>query len=151
MALTPKQEKFAQCIADGMTQADAYRSSFDVAPTTKPESVIVNASKLMADANISQRVAEVRAKLEEKALWTRMDSVRTLSEIAKGGDPEAKSSDRVNAVKALNSMHGWDAPQKVDHTSSDGTMSPRPVLDASKLSSETLQELMKAADDSDKG
>ena len=28
MALTPKQEKFAQCVADGMTQADAYRTAF---------------------------------------------------------------------------------------------------------------------------
>jgi len=34
-ALTPKQEKFAQCVAEGMSQADAYRSSYNCKPTTK--------------------------------------------------------------------------------------------------------------------
>ena len=29
MALTAKQEVFAQAIADGMTQADAYRTAYD--------------------------------------------------------------------------------------------------------------------------
>ena len=51
--LTGKQEKFCQCIADGMTQADAYN-----AVNMKQDSVHVNASKLMADAKIAQRVAE---------------------------------------------------------------------------------------------
>ena len=41
--LTPKQEKFAQCVADGMTQADAYRAAYDCAPSTKAESIQVNA------------------------------------------------------------------------------------------------------------
>jgi len=35
MNLTPKQEKFAQCVADGMTQADAYRVAYDCAPKHK--------------------------------------------------------------------------------------------------------------------
>lgn len=35
MTLTPKQEKFAQCVADGMTQADAYRAAFDANPPSK--------------------------------------------------------------------------------------------------------------------
>lgn len=122
-ALTPKREKFAQCVADGMTQADAYRAAFTVAPDSKAETVQANASRLMADSMVSARVAELRAALAEKALWSREDSVRTLADIAKGVDEDVKASDRVAAVKALNSMHGWDAPTKIDHTSSDGSMS----------------------------
>lgn len=37
----------------------------------------------------------------------------------------------------------------VDHRSSDGTMSPKPVLDTSKLSTAALAEIMAAADESD--
>lgn len=116
MLLTPKQEAFANCVADGMTQADAYRASFDVAETTKPESVQVSASRLMADPNIKLRVKELRDKLAEASIWSRLDSVTTLSEIAKGHDEQGKTSDRVSAVKELNSMMGWSAPSKTELT-----------------------------------
>lgn len=109
--LTPKQENFAQAIASGMSQADAYRSAFDVKPTTKQESIHVNASKLMADANVAQRVAELKAELSAKVLWTREDSVRTLIEVIQRAD---KPSDAVSAVKELNAMHGFNAPKKLD-------------------------------------
>lgn len=111
MALTPKQEKFAQCVADGMTQADAYRSAFDVRPTTKPESVIRSASELMSDPNISSRVAELRQQLSEKALWTRQDSVQALISVL--SNPESQK-DVIAAVKELNAMHGYNAPQKME-------------------------------------
>lgn len=138
MSLTPKQERFCQCIADGMSQADAYRSSFDVKPTTKPETVQANASRLMSDSMVSARVKELRDMLTEKAIWTREDSARVLSEIALGHDEQGKTSDRVAAVKELNAMHGFNAPTKVDHTSSDGSMSAMPTrieLVAPKVSS----------------
>lgn len=124
--LTPKQEKFAQCVADGMTQADAYRVAYDCAPSTKAESIQVNACKLMADANVSQRVAELREMLTEKALWSREDSVNVLKSIA-NDEMNAKPAERVSAVKELNAMHGFNAKQVIDHTSSDGTMTPRPT------------------------
>jgi hypothetical protein len=109
--LTPKQENFAQAIASGMSQADAYRSAFDVGATTKPETIYKRACELMADGNISGRVAELKAELSAKALWTREDSVRTLIEVIQRAD---KPSDAVSAVKELNAMHGFNAPQKLD-------------------------------------
>lgn len=111
MALTPKQEKFAQCVADGMTQADAYRTAFDVRPATKPESVIRSASELMSDPNISSRVTELRQQLSEKALWTRQDSVQALISVL--SNPESQK-DVIAAVKELNAMHGFNAPQKME-------------------------------------
>jgi hypothetical protein len=111
VSLTPKQERFAQCIADGMSQADAYRSAFDVRPTTKPETVVQMASRLASDRNVSARVEELKATLSAKALWTREDSVRTLIGVIQG---DGKASDTVSAVKELNAMHGFNAPQKLD-------------------------------------
>lgn len=114
MALTPKQEAFAHAVASGSTQADAYRIAFDVGEKTKPETVQANASRLMADSMVSARVKELRDQLAEMALWTRLDSVQTLADIAKGYAEDAKTSDRVSAVKALNAMHGWDAASKIE-------------------------------------
>lgn len=70
MSITPQQEKFAQCVASGMSQSDAYREAYDVKPTTKTNSVNVNASKLMADANIALRVEELRAPIVKAAQLT---------------------------------------------------------------------------------
>lgn len=111
MALTPKQEKFAQCVADGMTQADAYRTAFDVSPTTKQETVYKRAGELMSDGVISGRVAELRQQLSEKALWTRQNSVETLISVL--SNPESQK-DVIAAVKELNAMHGYNAPQKLE-------------------------------------
>lgn len=111
MALTPKQEKFAQCVADGMTQADAYRTAFDVGATTKPETVQANASRLMADSTVSARVAELRQQLSQNALWTRQNSVQALISVL--SNPESQK-DVIAAVKELNAMHGFNAPQKME-------------------------------------
>ena len=70
MSLTPQQEAFAQAVASGMNQSDAYREAYKVKPATKATSVNVSASKLMADPNISQRVAELRAPVVAKAQMT---------------------------------------------------------------------------------
>lgn len=124
--LTPKQERFAQCVADGMSQADAYRTAYDCAPSTKAETIQKRASELMADGAVSGRVIELREMLTEKALWSREDSVNVLKSIA-NDEMNAKPAERVSAVKELNAMHGWNNKQVIDHTSSDGSMRPSPT------------------------
>lgn len=111
--MTPKQEKFAQCIADGMTQADAYRTAFD-ASRMKDSSIHVNASKLLSDAKVTQRVAELRSKLSAKALWSREMSVQALVQAYKVAKDQTNASGMTGAVKELNAMHGFNAPQKHD-------------------------------------
>lgn len=115
MSLTSKQEKFAQEVASGKSQADAYRAAFNCAKS-KPETVQAHASRLMADGKVSARVSELKAQLSEKALWTREDSVQILSTIAR--DEKASRRDRTQAVKVLNDMHGFDAPKKFEHSGS---------------------------------
>lgn len=124
-ALDPRREKFAQGVADGLSQAESYRrANPKKAAKWKDTTVWVNASQLMADPKVSQRVAELREQMAEKALWKREDSVRILSEIAQAGE---KDADRVRAVTELNSMHGYDAPKTLDLTNSDGTLRPTVV------------------------
>ena len=112
MSLTPKQEKFAQEVASGKSQADAYRAAFDC-KRSKPQTVIENASRLMADSNVSARVHELKAQLSEKALWSREDSVNALLSVIQNPD---KQRDVVAAVKELNLMHGYEAPKEIKHS-----------------------------------
>ena len=112
--MTPKQEHFAQCIADGMTQADAYRTAFNVKPTTKPQSIWDSASKVIANPEVAHRVKELKAKLEEKAIWTREMSVKALVQAYKVAQVQNSSTGMSGAIKELNAMHGYNAPKQVE-------------------------------------
>lgn len=118
--LTAKQETFAQAIASGKTQADAYRLAYN-ADNMKDASIWSKASVLMSDVKVTSRVEELRGKLEKKELWTREMSVKALIGAYKEGNPTAK----IAAVKELNSMHGFNAPTKLDVT----TRSLDPIAD----------------------
>ncbi len=76
--LTPKQETFAQEVASGKNQSDAYRAAFNVKASSKPSSVNVSASQLMADPKVAQRVAELRKPAADKAQITLEGHLRDL-------------------------------------------------------------------------
>jgi len=85
MALTPKQEAFAQAIVTGISQSDAYRLAYKVGPKTKPESVNQNASRIMANVNVMSRVAELREQVAKKAqitLESHLDDLMRLRNMA---------------------------------------------------------------------
>ena len=83
----------------------------------------------MTNTEISTRVAELRAAVAERVVWMLADSLDVLSTIAKGLDADAKPSDKVNAVKAINAMIGLDAPSKLSVTGSLVTHIQREVID----------------------
>jgi phage terminase small subunit len=111
--ISPKQEHFAQCIADGMTQADAYRTAYDTTKS-KPESIWSKASELMADVKVTARVAELKAELAKKAIWTREMSVKALVQAYKVAQVQNSSTGMAGAIKELNAMHGYNAPKQVE-------------------------------------
>lgn len=115
MSLTPKQEKFAQCIADGQTQADAYRSAYN-AEKMSEAALHVEASKLMDNPKITLRLSELRSKLEKKALWTREMSVQALAQAYKVAQGQSNASGMTGAIKELNAMHGFNEPSKLELT-----------------------------------
>ena len=139
--LTPKQEAFAQAVAGGMSQSDAYRKAYN-ASNMSDQSVWVQASEVLANHKVSVRVAELTAQTrknsEEKALWTREMSVKVLANIAVRG---AKDSDRVRATRELNGMHGWQGVQKLEIS---GTLHHAPAYDYSQLDDNTLWALQRA-------
>ena len=107
--LTAKQEAFCQGIADGLGQADSYRAAYD-AEDMKENSVYVQASKLMKNPKITQRIAELKSQVQEKQLWSREMSIKALVQAYREGSGSVK----VAAVKELNAMHGYNEPAKLN-------------------------------------
>lgn len=101
MALTPKQEAFAQAITSGKTQADAYRSSYN-ASRMQESTVYEKASRLMKTGNISARVAELRAlvieRLTEKTSVDKAWVMAQLVEIVKMGKAAEPVTDAQGAA-----------------------------------------------------
>lgn len=96
MSLTPKREAFAQAVASGMTQSDAYRSAFD-ASRMKPETIQSAASRLMADSKVSARVEEVRAPVVQKAQITLESHLERLAELSRKAEEAAQFSAAITA------------------------------------------------------
>ena len=123
--MTPQQEKFAQEVAYGKSKSDAYRIAFPKSLKWNPQSVANQANKLMGHPDIPPRIDSIKAELAERGLWTREDSARALIGVVRSPD---KASDIVSAVKALNEMHGFDAPIEIKH-SGEITAITRRIID----------------------
>ena len=110
--LTAKQEAFAQAIADGMGQADAYRMAYD-AEGMKDNTIYPLASKLMNNNKVATRVSELKALTADKQLWTREMSVKGLIQAYRIAQEAKTSTGMTAAVKELNVMHGFNEPTKL--------------------------------------
>lgn len=75
--LTAKQEAFAQAVASGKSQSEAYRSAYNPS-RMKPESVHEKASHLMRNVKIRARVEELRAPVVAEAQMSLAGHLRDL-------------------------------------------------------------------------
>lgn len=121
MRLTPKQEAFAQAYVETGNASEAYREAYPKARSWKPETVHSKASHLLNNGKVLARINELREELARLSLWTREQSVRALAEIVQTSD---KPAEIIAAVKELNAMHGYNAPERLEVS---GTP-PAPVI-----------------------
>ena len=101
--LTPKQEKFAQEVASGKSQAQAYRVAYD-AGNMKDESIWRKASELMESGKVTARVEEIRKPIVEKVKLTLeqhlMDLLRLREEAVKDSKWSAAIAAEIGRGKA---------------------------------------------------
>jgi hypothetical protein len=123
--LDVRKEAFCQHICDGMNQTDAWERSHppsikgckDGKPRSK-KTAHTGGSVLMNRADIKERIAEIQKErqkaIEERVIWTHMQSQEVLASIAKEQhDGEVlRAGDRISAVKELNNMLGFHAAVK---------------------------------------
>ena len=147
--LSIRHEKFCAAVARGDALVDAYIASYPKASKWDRNAAYNKGHELAKKSDVSRRIDELKAEFrealkidaEKKFVWTHENSVKVLAQIAVKGKSE---SARVSAVGKLNEMLGFNAPKKLDHSSSDGSMTPQPVIDMSKLSDSALEEIMNA-------
>lgn len=80
--LTQQQEKFAQGVASGLSQADAYRAAYPRSTKWKDQAVWVQASALMANSKVSVRVKALAEKVEEEFVISTAKLLREAARIA---------------------------------------------------------------------
>ena len=145
--MTPEQQALADKLTNlqrgvvlgvvaGKTQRQAYYDAGGKAASD--ESADSAVCTMLSNEKVKAFYDAMMEAAAEKAIWTRNDSLRELASIALGQDPEAKTSDRVNAIKALNAMEGFDEPSKIDLMNTDGS-----------LKAPTIIQLIAPSDDSE--
>lgn len=122
MALTQKQENFCLKYVECGNASEAYRHAYN-AEKMKASTVNVKSCELLADGNISVRVAELKQEHAARHRLTVDDLLAELEEarrLALGTDAPAPA---VSATMGKAKLLGMDK-QIIDHTSSDGSMTP---------------------------
>ena len=65
MSLTPKQEKFCQCIVSGMSGKDSYLTAYNC---DSDNAAMVESTKLLKRDDITERLKELRKPIENLAI-----------------------------------------------------------------------------------
>lgn len=123
MALTPKQEAFCLAYLKTGNASEAYRQAY-AAANMKPGSINVNASKLLSSAKVALRLEELRGPAVAAAQMTLESHLADLKMLR----DKALEAEQFSAAITAETNRGKAAglyTEKVDHTSSDGSMSPK--------------------------
>ena len=105
-ALSPKQEAFAQAFVECNNASEAYRRAYTVRPGTKAQTIHVNASKIMADAKVAQRIDELQAAHLERHNLTIDDISAMLQEDRKLARELNTPAAAVSASMGLAKLYG---------------------------------------------
>lgn len=124
MDLTPKQERFCQLYIELGNASEAYRRSYD-AEDMNSNTVNKNASVLLDNPKITTRLAEIKKQHQSRHNLTVDHLLIELEEARQAalGAENPQSSAAVAATMGKAKLLGLDK-QVIDHTSSDGSMSP---------------------------
>jgi phage terminase small subunit len=98
-----RQERFAQELAKGQSQVEAYRIA-----GYKPNET--HASRLVRNGKVAERVAELKAKAAEKTTVTAADITQRLLKIAEKGEKDGGSAMLAVARASLMDvakLNGW--------------------------------------------
>lgn len=128
MTLTPKQEAFARAYVETSNASEAYRRAYN-ADNMKRESIAVEACKLLDDPNVAQMVQSLKEEALQRHRLTVDDLLRELEEARMAAYQQEKpqAAAMVAASMGKAKLLGLEAPSKVDHLSSDGSMSAMPT------------------------
>ena len=124
-SLTAKEERFAELIAMGETQAAAFRKVTPAANNWQDKTVWSKASALAK--KVEGRINALRDASTSAAILSATEAKEILSKIARNhidmrekfcdedgvlGEKDVPNRDRIAAIDRLAKMQGWDAAEK---------------------------------------
>jgi len=125
--LTAKQQHFCRCVANGLSQAAAYREAYGCRPDSKPETQQANASRLMSDSRVRARVEYlIRQKEVGLAASAASDREKVLSKLRHMlENAEPSDSNKLRAAELLGKTVGLfrDVVETSDTRSSNDLLS----------------------------
>lgn len=132
--LTPKMEKFCQCIVSGMSGKDSYITAYE--NNSNANTAYKEAMKLLDRNDIQDRIKELRKPLElhakTQALTEREKIKDKLWEIINNSD--TNDSDRIRAMDILNKMNAeYINIQRVEHDNSMETVDTDKLIEITRL------------------
>ena len=101
--LTAKQELFVTKIIEGMSQADAYRAAYNT-DNMSDNAIYCEASKLVDNPKIAQRLQEMREKLASPSIMTANERLEWLTALILSA--EESTTDKLRAADIMNKMQG---------------------------------------------
>lgn len=104
----PRHERFALLLAEGRSQADAYRKAYPQSKRWKDEAVHVKGSELAG--KVSVRVRELQEVLAERSAIEKAEVVNALAKVVRTA--ELAKVPLIGAVSELAKLLGWYAPDK---------------------------------------
>ena len=107
--LTAKQEAFANNIVEGMNQADAYRSAYN-ANNMSDNAVYREASLLVSNPKVAQRISELRDELSKPTIMSAQRRLEWLTELI---NSEEDINAKLKAIDIMNKMSG-EYTQKIE-------------------------------------
>ncbi len=96
--LTPKQEAFCLAYFETGNATESYKSAYNCKPYSKSEGIRVNASKLLADANVALRLQQLQERAASKVVLTR---AWVLERLMRNADKGIEMDDLAASNKAL--------------------------------------------------
>lgn len=117
--LTAQREAFALALAEGATQAEAYRRAFPRSAKWKPGTVWSKASVLVRDDKVAARVAELQARAAEANAVTLEQHVATLANLRDEARASRQFGAAIQAEVARGKASGLYV-ERLQHTGRDG-------------------------------
>ena len=97
--LTPQAEAFAQALASGLNNSDAYRRAYPSSLKWKPESVWSKAAVLAADGRVVARVNALQAQIAERTVLNQADVRNALAAILRANPAKLILRDKEGRAK----------------------------------------------------
>lgn len=132
MSLTPKQEKFCQCIVSGMSGKDSYMAAYDC--NGSDQMLYNESSKLLAREDIQERLKILRKPLERQAVATAISEREKKRSIIWERIEYCISQGNDNAVaRYMDILNKMDSEYLNINVNRDDTTTPLDNLDAETL------------------